>query len=49
MITYLKSADSLVHVMIAMLLPYIKWMLEAKYRKVAQSQVPKWFKPTAWL
>jgi len=46
-ITCLKSADSLVHMMIAALLPYVKWTLEAKYGKVAQSQVPKWFKLAA--
>jgi len=38
-ITYLKSADSLAHAMIAELLPYVKWTLEAKNGKVAQSQV----------
>ncbi len=32
-ITCLKSADSLAHAMITALLPYVKWMLEAKYRK----------------
>jgi len=39
-ITCLKSVDLLAHAMTAVLLPYIKWMLEAKYGKVAQSQVP---------
>jgi len=48
-ITCLKSADSLAHAMIAALLPDVKWMLEAKYGKVAQSQVPKWFKLAAWI
>jgi len=48
-VTCLKSADSLAHVMIAALLPYVKWTLEAKFGKVATSQVPKWFKPTAHL
>jgi len=43
----LKSANSLVHAMIAALLPYLKWTLEAKHGKVATSQVPKWFKPAA--
>ncbi len=33
--------------MIAALLPYVKWTLEEKFGKVAQSQVPKWFKPSA--
>jgi len=47
MITCLKSADLLVHAMIAALLPYVKWTLDTKYRKVAQSQVPKWFKLAA--
>jgi len=46
-VTCLKSADSLAHAMIAALLPYTKWTLEAKYGKVATSQVPKWFKPAA--
>jgi len=46
-VTCLKSADSLAHTMIAALLPYTKWTLEAKYGKVATSQVPKWFKPAA--
>jgi len=46
-ITCLKSANSLAHVMIAVLLPYIKWTLEAQYRKVANKQVPKWFKTMA--
>jgi len=48
-VTCLKSADSLAHAMIAALLPYVKWTLEAKFGKVATSQVPKWFKPTARL
>jgi len=48
-LTCLKSADSLAHAMIAALIPYVKWMLEAKYGKVAQSQVPKWFKHSAWI
>jgi len=43
-ITCLKSADSLAHAMIAALLLYIKWTLEAQYGKVANKQVPKWFK-----
>jgi len=43
----LKLADSLAHAMIAALLPYLKWMLKAKYGKVTQLQVPKWFKPMA--
>jgi len=47
LVTCLKSADSLVHAMIAALLPYLKWMLEAKHGKVATTQVPKWFKPVA--
>jgi len=46
-VTCLKSADSLAHAMIAALLPYVKWTLEEKFRKVATTQVPKWFKPTA--
>jgi len=46
-VTCLKSADSLAHAMIAALLPYIKWTLEAWHGKVATSQVPKWFKPSA--
>jgi len=46
-ITCLKSADSLAHAMIAALPPYLKWTLEMKHRKVATSQVPKWFKPAA--
>jgi len=33
--------------MIVVLLPYVKWTLEAKFGKVATTQVPKWFKPTA--
>ncbi len=33
--------------MIAALLPYVKWTLKEKFGKVAQSQVPKWFKPSA--
>jgi len=45
----LKSADSLAHAMIAALLPYVKWTLEARFRKVATKQVPKWFKPMARL
>jgi len=45
----LKSADSLTHVMIAALLPYLKWILEAKHGKVATAQVPNWFKPAAQL
>jgi len=50
MITCLKSADLLVHAMIAALLPYVKWTLEAKYGKVAQSsEVHKWFKLAAWI
>jgi len=40
-ITCLKYA------MIAALLPYIKWTLEAQYGKVANKQVSKWFKLTA--
>jgi len=46
-VTCLKSADSLAHAMIAALLPYVKWTLEASFGKVATSQVPKWFKPSA--
>jgi len=46
-ITCLKLADSLDHMMIAALLPYVKWTLEVKYGKVVQFQVPKWFKPAA--
>jgi len=46
-ITCLKLADSLARTMIAALLPYVKWTLEVKYGKAAQSQVPKWFKPAA--
>jgi len=46
-ITCLKSADSLAQAMIAVLLPYIKWTLEARYHKVVMAQVPKWFKPAA--
>jgi len=46
-VTCLKSADSLTHAMTATLLPYVKWMLEAKHGKMATSQVPKWFKPSA--
>ncbi len=49
MVTCLKSADSLAHAMIAALLPYIKWTLEARFGKIATKQVPKWFKPTARL
>jgi len=48
-VTCLKLADSLAHAMIAALLPYVKWTLKAKFRKVATLQVPKWFKPTARL
>ncbi len=48
-VTCLKLANSLAHAMIAALLPYVKWTLEAKFGKVATSQVPKWFKPTAHL
>jgi len=44
-ITCLKSADSLAHAMIAALLPYLTWTLEAQHGKVASTQVPKWFKP----
>jgi len=33
--------------MIAALLPYLKWMLEARHGKVATLQVPKWFKLAA--
>jgi len=44
LVTCLKSADSLVHAMIAALLPYLKWTLEAKHGKIATAQVPKWFK-----
>jgi len=36
-ITCLKSVDCLAHVMIAALLPYVKWTLEAKHGKVATS------------
>jgi len=46
-ITCLKSANSLAHVMIAALLPYVKWILEARHGKVTTSQVPKWFKPSS--
>jgi len=46
-VTCLKSADSLAHAMIAALLPYVKWTLEAQFGKIATTQVPKWFKPTA--
>jgi len=46
-VTCLKSANTLAHAMIATLLPYLKWMLEAKHGQVAISQVSKWFKPTA--
>ena len=49
LVTCLKSADSLAHAMIAALLPYLKWTLEAKYGKIAMAQVPKWFKPAAHL
>jgi len=49
LITCLKSADSLAHAMIAALLPYLKWTLEAQYGKIATAQVPKWFKPAAHL
>jgi len=49
LITCLKSADSLAHAMIAALLPYLKWTLEANYGKMATSQAPKWFKPAARL
>jgi len=47
LITCLKSADLLTHTMIAALLPYLKWTLEAKHGKIATAQVPKWFKPAA--
>ncbi len=46
-VTCLKSANSLAHAMIAALLPYVKWTLEARFGKIATKQVPKWFKPTA--
>jgi len=46
-VTCLKSADSLAHAMIAALLPYVKWTLEAQFGKTATTQVPKWFKPMA--
>jgi len=45
----LKSVDSLAHAMIAALLPYLKWTLEAKHGKIAMAQVPKWFKLAAQL
>jgi len=41
-VTCLKSVDSLAHAMIVALLPYVKWMLEARHGKVATLQVPKW-------
>jgi len=46
---YLKSTNSLVHTMIAVLFPYLKWTLEVKHCKVATTQVPEWFKPSARL
>jgi len=46
-VTCLKLADSLAHVVIAALLPYLTWMLEKQHGKVASAQVPKWFKPAA--
>jgi len=49
LVTCLKSANSLAHTMIAALLPYLKWTLEAKHGKIAMAQVPKWFKPAACL
>jgi len=35
--------------MIAALLPYIKWTLEAQFGKIATTQVLEWFKPMACL
>jgi len=49
LVTCLKSADSLAHAMIAALLPYLKWTLEAKHGKITTAQVLKWFKPVARL
>jgi len=33
--------------MIAAMLPYLVWMYEANFRRIATSQIPKWFKLAA--
>jgi len=44
-VTCLKLVGSFVHAMIAALLLYLQWMLEARYECLATNQVPKLFKP----
>jgi len=46
-LTVLKSAESVAHAMIAAMLPYLVWMYEANFRRIATSQIPKWFKLAA--
>jgi len=48
-VTCLKLLDLLAYAMIVALLPELKWILEAKYGKMATSQVPKWSKPMVWI